>query len=161
MRSSSPTDPLPTRLQHGRLLKIARNDKCASGTGKYLDIVADVLGIRVEEMSDLSIKSKENVEVQSTCAVFAESEVISLLHMKNRPEDIARGALRGLSRRIYSLLLEVDLERDVTLVGGVAHNRGLVIALEELLRYKLQVPPEPQMVVALGAGLIAQERVPS
>jgi len=152
---------LVVKCHHGRPIKITRNDKCASETGKYLDIVAKILGIGSEEMADLSLRSGEYVEIQSTCTVFAESEVISLLHMKRRPEDIARGALRGLAKRIYPLLLEVGLERDVSLVGGVARNRGLVVALEELLGYDLLVPPEPQIVAALGAGLIAQGRVTS
>jgi predicted CoA-substrate-specific enzyme activase len=147
------------KCHHGRANKIARHDQCAAGTGTYLAIIAKILGIRVEEMADLSLRSREYVEVQSICAVFGESEVISLLHTKRRPEDIARGTMRGLAKRIYPLLLEVGLEMDVALVGGVARNRGLVIALEELLGYNLLVPPEPQIVAALGASLIAQERM--
>jgi predicted CoA-substrate-specific enzyme activase len=152
---------LAVKCDHGKPIKIARNDKCASGTGIYLEIVSKILGIGIEEMADLSLRSKEYVELQSTCAVFGESEAISLIQMKKRPEDIARGALRGLAKRTYPLLLEVGLERDVTLLGGVARNRGLVIALEELLGHNLLVPPEPQIVAALGAGLIAQERMAS
>lgn len=146
------------KCQHGRPIKIARNDKCASGTGKYLDIVARILGTGIEEMSELSLSSKEHVVVESTCAVFAESEVISLLHMKYKREDIARGALMGLAKRIHPLLLEVGLEKDITLVGGLAQNKGLVMVMKELLGYSLCVPPEPQIVAALGAALIGQGR---
>jgi predicted CoA-substrate-specific enzyme activase len=149
---------LVVKCHHGRPIKIARNDKCAFGTGKYLDIVGKILGMGSEEMATLFLKSKEDVDIQSTCAVFVESEVISLLHMKSRPEDIARGALRGLAKRIYPLLLEVGMEREVTLVGGLARNRGVVAAFEELLGHNLLVPPEPQIVAALGAALITQER---
>jgi predicted CoA-substrate-specific enzyme activase len=149
---------LVLKCQHGIPIKVARNDKCASGTGKYLDIVASILGTGIEEMADLSLRSGENVAVESTCAVFAESEVISLLHMKHRREDIARGAMRGLAKRIYPLLLEVGLEKDVSVVGGLARNKGLVMAIEELVGYNVLVPPEPQIVAALGAALILQDR---
>lgn len=150
---------LALKCHYGRPIKIARNDNCATGTGKYLSVVSKILGIEIEEMADLSLRSKEDVEVQSTCTVFAESEVISLLHMKSRPEDIAKGALRGLAKRLYALLLGVGLEKDVTLVGGVARNKGLVAILEELLGHNVLVPPEPQIVAALGAALIARRKV--
>jgi predicted CoA-substrate-specific enzyme activase len=149
------------KCYNGRATKVARNDSCASGTGKYLEIVANVLRMGIQEMADLSLRAREYVEVQSTCAVFAESEIISLLHMKKRPEDIVRGALRGLVKRIYPLLLEVGLEKDVTVVGGVARNKGLIRALEELMGFSVFVPPEPQIVAALGAALIAQGGVTS
>jgi predicted CoA-substrate-specific enzyme activase len=152
---------IAVKCHHGSPTKIARNDKCASGTGVYLEIVSHILGIGIGEMAELSLKSKENVELQSMCAVFAESEAISLIQMKKRPEDIAKGALRGLAKKTYPLLLEVGLERDVALLGGVAQNRGLVIALEELCGHNLLVPPEPQIVAALGASLIAQGRIAS
>lgn len=150
---------LAIRCDHGKAIKIARNDKCASGTGKYLDIVAAILGIDIAEMTDLSLKSKEPAEVQGTCAVFAESEVISLVHTGTKPEDIAKGALVGLARRVYPLLLEVGMEREVSLLGGVALNKGLVNALQELAGFALQVPAEPQIVTALGAALFAQEEI--
>jgi predicted CoA-substrate-specific enzyme activase len=140
----------------GRATKIARNDKCAFGTGKYLDVVGKVLGIRAEEMADLPIMSEEYIEVQSMCVVFAESEVVSLLHAKNRPEEIARGAIRGLAKKIYPLLVEVGLEKDITLVGGGARNKALVSILEGLIGYNVLIPPEPQIVAALGASIIAK-----
>jgi predicted CoA-substrate-specific enzyme activase len=149
------------KCYHGSPIKIARNDNCDSGTGIYLEIVSNVLGIVIEEMADLLLKSKENVELQSMCAVFTESEATSLIQMKKRPEDIAKGALRGLAKKTYPLLLEVGLERDVALLGDVARNRGLLIALEELCGRSLLVPPEPQIVDALGASLIAQGRMTS
>lgn len=149
---------LAVKCNQGKPLKIARNDKCASGTGKYLDIVGKILGIGHDEMAELFFQSKESVEIQSTCAVFVESEVISLLHVKSRPEDIARGALRGLVKRIYPLLIEVGLEREVALVGGLARNKGVVAAFEELMGHELIVPPEPQIVAALGAALITREK---
>jgi predicted CoA-substrate-specific enzyme activase len=148
---------LAVRCEHGKAIKIARNDKCASGTGKYLDIVAAILGIDIAEMTGLSLKSGEPAEVQGTCAVFAESEVISLVHTGTKPEDIARGALIGLARRVYPLLLEIGMEREVSLLGGVALNKGLVNALQDLAGFALQVPEEPQIVTALGAALIARE----
>lgn len=149
---------LVVKCNHGKPIKIARNGKCAAGTGKYLEIVSKLLGVETDEMTGLFLKSKADIDFQSTCAVFLESEVISLIHMKTSPEDIARGAIMGLAKRTYPLLLDVGLEEKITLVGGLAGNRGIAIALEELLGQKLLVPPEPQIVAALGAAIIARER---
>jgi benzoyl-CoA reductase subunit D len=136
--------------------KIARNDKCAFGTGKYLDVVGKVLGINSEEMANIPVSLEKYVEVQSMCVVFAESEVVSLLHAKEKPEEIARGAIRGLAKKIYPLLIEVGLEKDVTLIGGGARNKALVSILEELIEFSVLIPPEPQIVAALGASIIAE-----
>jgi (R)-2-hydroxyacyl-CoA dehydratese activating ATPase len=148
---------LAIRFEKGIPIKIARQDKCASGTGRYLEMVAKILGINVEEMTNLSSQSKQPVEVQGTCAVFAESEVISLVHTGSNLNDIVKGALTGLARRIYPLLIEVGPVGQTALVGGMAKNKGLVIALQELAGCDFIIPSEPQIVAALGAALIIQK----
>jgi (R)-2-hydroxyacyl-CoA dehydratese activating ATPase len=148
---------LAIRFENGIPIKIARQDKCASGTGRYLEIVAKILGISVEEMADLSIQSKNPVEVQGTCAVFAESEVISLVHTGAKLNDIVKGTLTGLAKRIYPLLIEVGPVVQAALVGGMAKNKGFVVALQELSGCDFIIPPEPQIVAALGAALIIRK----
>lgn len=145
----------------GIALKIVRNDNCATGTGKYLSMICKVLGIAIEDMADLAFSSKEAVEVESTCTVFAESEVISLLHQNQSPEDIARGALKSLAKRVYPLLVNVGMTGDVMLAGGVAQNRVLVAELQDLIGRNRAILQGPREISALGAALIARKRVSS
>lgn len=148
---------LALRCREGTAVRTATNDKCAGGTSAYLEMAAKVLGIEVGEMAALSMKSKERLEVTSICAVFAESEIISLIHMKKKPEDILKGVFRGLAQRVYSLLVEVGLDQNIAIVGGVAKNSGVVKAIEELVGYPISVPSNPDIVGALGAALIAEK----
>lgn len=135
------------------------SDKCAAGTGAYLEIVSSILGIPFERMGGLSLKSTEKIEVNSLCAVFAESEIISLVHSEKKIEDLLRGVYRGLALRLYPQLLQVGLEKDVALVGGMAQDIGLRTAIEELLGYKIVLFEDPITIVALGAAVIAEGKV--
>jgi len=107
-------------------------------------------------MDELFFKSKKNLELQSTCAVFAESEIISLVHGGAGPEDIVRGVFHGLAGRIYPLLFELGLEKDIAVVGGIAGSKAMIAALEEMVGFKILAPENPQIVGALGAALIAR-----
>ena len=147
---------LAVKCSRGKAIKLAASSKCAAGTGAYLKMVANIFNINTDEMSELSFKSKENLEIQTTCAVFAESEIISLIHNGARPEDILRGVFRGLAGRIYPQLLELGIEKDVSVTGGYARNKALVAALEETLGFKIIIPENPEIIVALGAALIGQ-----
>ncbi len=142
------------RCQQGSAMKIATSDRCASSVGISLMMVADVLGMNIEDIGRVSTRSTEEVAIQNTCAVFAETEIISLLHYyKKKPEDILKGIFRGMAARFYSLLLSVGIEDDVYMIGGVAKNEGVVKALEEISGHHVLVPPAPNMVAALGAAL--------
>ena len=147
---------LAIRCHDGVVVRSRANDKCASGTGRYLEMVAEILGIGIHELGELSLRAAGHVEVQNTCTVFAESEIISLVHMKSKLDEIAKGALRGLAQRLYSLLLEVGWEKELSLVGGVARNHGLVRELEELLGCQVLVPDDPDTAAAAGAALATQ-----
>jgi predicted CoA-substrate-specific enzyme activase len=149
---------LAMRCSRGKATKLAASSKCAAGTGTYLKMVADLFHINTDEMSDLSFKSKSNLEIQTTCAVFAESEIISLIHGGAKPEDIMRAVFRGLAGRIYPQLLEIGIEKDVAVVGGFATNKALKAALEEALGFEILVPENPGVVSALGAALTGQEK---
>ena len=101
---------------NGSVLRIARNDKCAAGTGRYLKVISKLLQVTEEEAGQLSLQSCEAVSIEATCTVFVESEIISLIHQGKAREDILRGAFRGLAHRIYPLLLQVTFEGEITLI---------------------------------------------
>ena len=147
------------KCQGGKPIKVVTNEQCAAGTGKYLEIIADLVGIGVEEMGLRAAKAASEVEMASTCAVFAESEAISLIHEGRDIDGILMGACKALATRVYSSMINVGLEKDVMLYGGVARNAGVVKALEEQIGSKLYIPEVPEAVAALGAAFMAQERV--
>jgi benzoyl-CoA reductase subunit D len=150
---------LAVRCSEGRVINMASSDKCASGTGTSLQMVSDILDVSLEQMGEISLSSTEVVEVDNTCAVFAESEIISLVHAKKKPRDILKGVYRGLALRLHPLLVQVGLEREVTLAGGVAMDKGVRRALEEKLGYEVVIPGNPFTVNALGAAMIAEAQV--
>ncbi|HEY82919.1 MAG TPA: 2-hydroxyglutaryl-CoA dehydratase [Dehalococcoidia bacterium] len=147
--------------QRGRLNDWVNQDKCAAGTGIFLQQMAKLMLTTLEEMSELSFKAKSRADITSTCAVFAESEVISHVHREppTPKEEIVAGIYFSVVSRIISLCKRIGIEKDVAVVGGVALNRGLVRILEEELGFEVLVPDSPQIVAALGAAIIAQENM--
>lgn len=150
---------LAVKCCKGRALGTMANDRCAAGTGLYIEKLADILCTPLDETGDLSLKSKERLEIVSTCGVFIESEVISLIHSKKRPEDILKAIFAGIAERITPLLAMLGLEKDVAVAGGVARNKGVVKAMEEAIGCEILVPENPEIVAALGAALVAKEKV--
>ena len=150
---------LVVKCQGGVPLAVAYNERCASGAGVSLEIAAEVLGVSVAELGTLALRGRETVPVQSTCAVFAESEIISLIHSGKRLEDIAKGVAASCASRIFPLLGSVAWEQGIAIVGGGAGNAGLVQALEELIGCPLIVPENAQYYGALGACLMAKEQI--
>ncbi len=149
---------LVVKTREGRLLNTVRNDRCASGSGRFLEIASKPLGTDPEGLGQLSLRSQKDVVINNNCAVFAESEIISLIHLKHQPEDIAKAIFRGLARRIYTLIIKADFQPELVMVGGVARNVGMVTALEELVGCPVLVPQEAMIVGALGAALIAARK---
>jgi (R)-2-hydroxyacyl-CoA dehydratese activating ATPase len=149
---------LALKCRDGKVIKLATSNKCAAGTGTYLEMVSNILKTDISKMSEMYFKSQEKLEIQSICVVFAESEIISLVHEGVKPEDIIKGVFRGLAERIYSQLLELGVESDFAVVGGVARSKAMIVALEELVGIKATVPENPEIVSALGAAIIAQEK---
>jgi predicted CoA-substrate-specific enzyme activase len=131
--------------------------KCAGGSGRILQVIAKVLQVKVEEIGELSLKSKKRVEFNTGCAVFAESEAISRLAEGVTKEDLLAGLHRALAAQINSLAERIGVEQDVAMVGGGARDSGLVQALREMRGHDILVPPRPHMTAALGAALIALE----
>ncbi|MFC1962172.1 acyl-CoA dehydratase activase [Chloroflexota bacterium] len=149
---------LAVSCRQGIPSNVFTGDRCAAGAGVLLELVASVLGISVEDIGKLSLLSREPVDVESICAVFMETEIISQIYMKKKPSDILKGVCQGLASRAYALLLSVGLAKDVAFVGGVARNIGVVKELEALVGSEIKVPENPQIIVALGAAILAAER---
>jgi predicted CoA-substrate-specific enzyme activase len=145
----------------GKVVKFAMNDKCAAGTGRFLEVMAAVLGMEMDEMVEAAFKSRKKISITSTCTVFAESEVISLIASGKKAEDIVAGLNEAIAKRLSGLVRQVGIEDEVVMTGGVAKNRGVVKALEHELKHEVRVPEEPQIVGALGAALIALEKFSS
>ena len=143
----------------GKVVNFTMNDKCAAGTGKFLEVLASTLGIKLDEMGEIALKSETPVEITSVCTVFAESEVVSLLAEGKDVQDIVAGLHRAIAKRVSGLVRQIGIAEDVVMTGGVAKNRGVVKALEDELGVVVKVPNEPQIVGAYGAGIIALEKV--
>lgn len=147
---------MAVRCNGTRLIRVAKNTKCAASSGIYLERLASVLQMKVEEMGPLSRSSTEKVEVLGSCAVFGESAVISLLHLKKKVPDILRGIFESLAHQIHPVLANVGVEPDMVMCGGVAKNTGVVDAVKQFLKIDISVPDSPDTLSALGAALIAE-----
>jgi predicted CoA-substrate-specific enzyme activase len=143
----------------GKVLDFAMNDKCAAGTGRFLEVMAAALEVELEELAALSKEASRATPISSTCTVFAESEVVSLLAAGVPRAEIARGLHESVAVRTSSLVYRVGLVEAVMMTGGVAKNSAVVEALEEKLQVGIAVPPEPQIAGALGAALLAWDEL--
>lgn len=141
----------------GRVMDFTMNDKCAAGTGRFLEVMAAAFGMGVEEMGPYSLKARKEISISSVCTVFAESEVVSLIAQNVPREEIIRGLHQAIVHRIWSMAETVGIQSPVGMSGGVAKNRGIVSLLEERLGETIKVYEEPQIVGALGAALLALE----
>ena len=141
----------------GRVLDFVMNDRCAAGTGKFIEIVAAMLHLSLEEIGPLALRTAETCEISSMCAVFAESEIVGLLHKGMAREVILRGVFRSIARRTLGMAGKFSLEEDVVFTGGVALNPGIVQALkQESAIREILIPPCPQITGALGAAILAR-----
>ncbi|MCR4290508.1 MAG: acyl-CoA dehydratase activase [Candidatus Scalindua sp.] len=141
----------------GNVLDFSMNDKCAAGTGRFLEVMARTLEIELDEMGELSLTGKDNVSISSLCTVFAESEVVSLIGADHKTPDICRALHISIAKRVSGQAKRVGLEESVVMTGGVAKNIGVVRELEKKLLCKIKIAEEPQIIGALGAALIALE----
>ena len=139
----------------GRVEDFAMNDKCAAGTGRFLEVMARSLDTDLGSLGELSSRSTQDVRISSTCTVFAESEVVALVAKGVPKEDIIRGLHLSVAERIYAMVMRLRAQPPFVMTGGVAKNSGVVAALEERLGTPLLLPDEPQIVGALGAAIIA------
>lgn len=139
----------------GRVKDFVINERCAAGAGTFIEAMARALELKVEEMGPLSLKSTNTVPMNAQCCVFAESEVVSLIHSKVTKEDISKALHDAIAGRISSMVLRIGVEKDVVLIGGCALNPGFRPPLEKELHASIIVPEFPEYVSALGAAGIA------
>jgi predicted CoA-substrate-specific enzyme activase len=143
--------------ERGSVSKFEMNDRCAAGTGMFLEVIAKTLGYDLEEFGREALRADGNIQINSMCTVFAQSEVTSLLARRQKREDIARGIHMAILNRTLSLLKRVSTEPDFVFAGGVAKNPCLKYLLGDALGYEAKVPKDSQMVGAYGAAIIAQD----
>ncbi len=145
--------------ERGSVTNFVVSEKCAGGSGRFLDVIANVLRVSVEDISTLSLNSAHPVVFSTGCAVFGESEAISRVAEGMAKEDIAAGVLEAVAAKVSGLVGRVGLEPDCGISGGGGLSAGLVRKIEETLGVRLLVPPQPQLVNALGAAIMAEERL--
>lgn len=137
------------------MVQFAMNDKCAAGTGRFLEVMAGKLEVSIDKFAELALKASRTVLVSSMCSVFAESEVISLIAAGSSKEEIAKGIHKAIAERTASLARRINGTPPFYMAGGVAKNKCLVAELKKCLGAEIEVIEEPQFTGALGAALFA------
>lgn len=141
----------------GKVTKFEMNDRCAAGTGKFLEIMAHGLGYSLDQFGEVALKATRDIRISSMCTVFAESEVTSLVARGENRREIALGLHRSVVHRAVGMLKRISVKAPIFFAGGVARNSCIHWLLEETLGKNILVPENPQMAGALGAALLAQE----
>ena len=142
----------------GRTTNFLLNEKCAGGSGKFLQVIARMLHVDLEEIGELSLRARKPVEFTTGCAVFAESEAVSRVAEGALVEDILAGIHKAMASKIVNLVVRAGLVKDCAVTGGGAKDIGLVKTLEAELGTEVFVPDEPQITAAYGAALVAMQR---
>lgn len=145
------------KIDNGKLINFVMNDKCAAGTGRFLELTAAALGIELQDMGDISLKADKKIQISNLCTIFAQQEVVALLSHGEKLENILAGLHAALASRVAALARRLGIEPDLVLTGGVAKNTGMVKAMKESLDCELFVPEEPLLTGALGAAILAKE----
>lgn len=146
------------QIDHGAMVNFQMNDKCAAGTGRFLDVMARILEVDVSDLASLAAQSTKKIAISSTCTVFAESEVISQLANGEKKEDVVNGIHYAITARVVGLARRVGIRDRVVMTGGVAQNAGVVKALQDQLEHEVSTSPLSQYVGALGAALYAYSK---
>lgn len=145
------------KIKDGKVTSFVMNDKCAAGTGRFIEIIAESLGVPLNDMGRLSLTADRPAMISSTCTVFAEHEVTNQLSGGEKVSNLVAGIHESVATRVVSLARKLSIEPDVAITGGGAKNIGLVKAFEKKLGYTVLVPPEPLITGALGAAILAKE----
>jgi len=133
------------------------NDKCAAGSGRFIEVIADTVGLKLEQMGDLSLRSTHPAQISSICTIWAQQEVASRLAEGVPIPDLIAGVHRSLADRVARMVKRLKLQQEVILTGGGGKNKGLVKALSEQLDCEILVPQEPLITGALGAALLGKD----
>ena len=144
--------------ENGNVIDFAINDKCAAGAGVFIEAMARALEVNLEEMGPLCLTSDKEIPINAQCAIFAESEVVGLIHAKTKVNDISKAIHDSMASRIVSMIRRIGVNEDVVMIGGVAYNPGFVEAMRrELKLEKIYIPEEPEYGAAVGAAVLAAE----
>ena len=146
------------RIKDGKLIDFLTNDKCAAGTGRFLEVAADTLGLDLNEMGRISLQTDKPVRINSLCTIFAQQEIISRLSEGQPLPDILAGVYIAIATRVVKLARQLKVEPPVVFTGGVAKNAGMVKAIETVLGTPVLVPQEPLITGALGAAILAHDQ---
>jgi predicted CoA-substrate-specific enzyme activase len=142
------------------VIEFEMNDKCAAGTGRFIEVMAKALNVELDKIGEISLQHKKELTISSICTVFAESEVISLVSEGEELEDILYGIHKAIADRTMGLINRLGgVESEVIMAGGVAKNIGVVKALEKIVGFPIKIHVEPQIIGALGAAILALEKV--
>jgi len=141
----------------GRIADFLMSEKCATGSGRFLQVIARILSVPLDEIGPLSLQSEKPVEFSTNCAVFAESETISRIAEGARPADILAGVHRAMAAKVAMLVKRLKLTPDVVLTGGGGEDSGLALAVGEALKMEILVPDHPRLSAAYGAACLARE----
>ena len=147
------------RDEAGKVKDFAVNEKCAAGSGAFVEAMSRAMEVPLDEFVELSLTSDKIIHINAQCAVFAESEVVSLVHEETARNDICRAVHDAMAGRIASMAKRVRIEEDVAIIGGVAHNKGMVASLKRELKVDFVMVDDPEYVGALGAALIGAETI--
>jgi len=145
--------------EKGNVLDFAINEKCAAGAGAFIEAMGRALETPLEEMGPLALTSDAEIPMNAQCAIFAESEVVGLIHAKTKVKDISKAIHDAMSSRIVSMIRRVGVNQDVAMIGGVAYNPGFVESMRRELKLdKIYIPDDPEYGAAVGAAVVAEER---
>jgi len=144
----------------GRIADFLMSEKCATGSGRFLQVISRILQVPLDEIGPLSLQSEKPVEFSTNCAVFAESETISRIAEGAKPADILAGVHKAMASKVGMLVKRLKLEPDVVLTGGGGEDAGLVQAIGDALKLDIRVPEKPRLTAAYGAALLAAETQP-
>ncbi|MDI6796680.1 MAG: acyl-CoA dehydratase activase [Desulfatibacillaceae bacterium] len=148
--------------ENGQVLRYQYNDKCASGTGRFLEIMAEVMGVKLDDMGGLALAAENTVRISNQCVVFAETEVISLINAGQEPGAIIKGIHQAMAGRVAALARSIGVSPEIVFTGGVAKNKGVAAALAESLGVELfGLSIDPQINGAFGAALMGAEQAKS
>ena len=143
--------------EKGKLKNFIMNEKCAAGTGRYLELMAETLKLQLEELGPISLKSKTPISLIDNCSIFAQAEVIQHINDGNKTRDIAAGVNKAMAERVINLAEKVGIQQEITVTGGVAKNIGVYKNLEKILNVEFtKLDEDPQIVGALGAAILAK-----
>jgi len=144
--------------ENGNVVDFAINEKCAAGAGAFIEAMGRALETPLEEMGPLALKSDKEIPMNAQCAIFAESEVVGLIHAKTEKHDISKAIHDAMASRIVSMIRRVGVNEDVVMVGGVGYNPGFVEAMKrELKLEKIFIPDDPEFGTAVGAAVVAAD----